>query len=159
MELIIEAHSGELTILILTAMVLATLLIVLPQILRTQHRQRELLHEEHMKSLEKGHPLPPADETSRAAGRTAALVPIVVICAAGTVSCFLVSSKSENVFSVSLAVWCVAGVVSLAAITGGVALMGRVAQLNAGAEEEDPEAQQENRVVRDQDSWRERPGA
>jgi hypothetical protein len=33
-------------------------------------------------------------------------------------------------------VWVVAGVVSLAAITGGVALMGRIALLRAGEDEE-----------------------
>ena len=34
-----------------------------------------------------------------------------------------------------MAVWCVAGIVSLAAITGGVALIGRLAQLQTGDEE------------------------
>lgn len=120
-------------------MVLITLLILVPQLLRSHYRARELLHLENMKALEQGLPISPSDESSRSAGRTAALVPMVVICAAGTVTCFLVSFKSENVFSVSLAVWCVAGVVSLAAITGGVALMGRLAQLKANAEE-DPSA-------------------
>jgi hypothetical protein len=64
-----------------------------------------------------------------------------VVCAAGTVTCFLAAYKSDNLFAVALAVWSVAGVVSLAAITGGVALLGRLAQLHAGVledvEEED----------------------
>jgi hypothetical protein len=62
---------------------------------------------------------------------------MVVIIAAATVTCFLVAYKSENLFAVSLAVWSVAGVVSLAAITGGVALIGRLAQLTSGVEEEE----------------------
>ena len=72
-----------------------------------------------------------------------ALVPMVVVCAAATVTCFLVAYKPDYLFAVSVAVWAVAGVVSLAAITGGVALMGRLAQLDAGlpdAEEEESAA-------------------
>jgi hypothetical protein len=68
------------------------------------------------------------------------LVPMVVIISAATVTCFLVAYKSDNLFAVTLAVWCVAGVVSLAAITGGVALIGRLAQLTSGEEEERPPA-------------------
>jgi hypothetical protein len=60
---------------------------------------------------------------------------MVVICTAGTVTCFLVAYKSENMFAVALTSWTVSGVVSLAAITGGVALMGRLAQLH----EEEPD--------------------
>jgi len=56
---------------------------------------------------------------------------------AATVTCFLVAYHSENLFAVTLGVWCVAGVVSLAAITGGVALMGRLAQLHVGEEEDE----------------------
>jgi hypothetical protein len=41
-------------------------------------------------------------------------------------------------FSVALAVWSVAGVVSLAAITGGVALLGRLAQLGSADEGDQP---------------------
>ena len=69
-------------------------------------------------------------------GTLLVLVPMVVVCAAGTVTCFLVAYRSENLFAVALAVWSVAGVVSLAAITGGVALLGRLAQLHSGEEEE-----------------------
>lgn len=137
MDVFLEKHSGELTILLLSALVLATLLVLVPQLLRAHQSATEMLHAEHMKALEQGHPLPPRNELSVAAGRTAWLVPMVVVCAAGTVTCFLVGYKPDSVFSVSLAIWCVAGVVSLAGITGGVALMGRLAQLQT--EEEDTE--------------------
>lgn len=139
MESFIEAHSGELLILILAAMLLGSLLVLVPQLLRVRFRFREFQHAEIMRSLEQGHPLPPGDDRSWAAGRTASLVPIIVVITAGIVTCFLVSFKSEHMFSVSLAVWCVAGVISLAAITGGVALMGRLAQLSVGAEDEEAE--------------------
>ncbi len=128
----LDLHSGELTILMLGAMILGALLVLVPQLLRTHQRTLELLHEEHMRALERGEVMPRLDERSKYAGRTAALVPMVVVCAAGTVTCFLAAYKYENLFSVSLAVWSVAGVVSLAAITGGVALMGRIAQLHSG---------------------------
>jgi hypothetical protein len=140
MEIFIEAHSGELLILILAAMLLATLLVLVPQLLRVRSRLREFQHAEIMRSLERGHPLPPGDDRSWAAGRTASLVPIVVVITAGIVTCFLVSFKSEFIFSISLAVWCVSGVISLAAITGGVALMGRLAQLSVTGEEEEGSA-------------------
>jgi hypothetical protein len=62
--------------------------------------------------------------------------------AAGTVTSFLIVYKTENLFAVALAIWVVAGVVSLTALTGGVALMGRLAQIQAGEaddeEEEEP---------------------
>src|SRR5215470_2467789 len=90
-----------------------------------------------MRALEQGLVVPAMDERSRATGRVALIVPTVVLCAAATVTCFLVAYASEHLFAVALAVWCVAGVVALAAITGGVALMGRLAQL--GSAEEQPE--------------------
>ncbi len=133
----VDQHSGELTILLLSTLLLGTLLIVVPQLLRAQQRMLEMRHEEHMRALQQGHLLPAVDERSRFAGRTASLVPMVVICAGSTVTCFLAAYRSENLFSVSMAVWSVAGVVSLAAITGGVALMGRLAQISSGMEEED----------------------
>jgi hypothetical protein len=139
MEAFIEAHSGELLILILAGMLLGTLLVLVPQLLRSRARFREYQHMEIMRALEKGQPLPPIDDRSWAAGRTAALVPIIVVITAGIVTCFLVSFKSEHIFSISLAVWCVSGVISLAGITGGVALMGRLAQLSAGTGDEDLE--------------------
>jgi hypothetical protein len=62
---------------------------------------------------------------------------MVVMLAAGTVTCFIVMKGSDHVFTVSLAIWVVAGVVSLAAITGGIALLGRLANLESEAEEEE----------------------
>ncbi len=137
-EVFWEKHSSEIMILLLTAMVLGTLLILTPRLLRAHHQALELQHVEHMRALEQGQPLPERDDRSLAAGRTATLVPMVVICAAGTVTCFLVAFRVENIFAVALAAWAVAGVVSLAAITGGVALMGRLAQLHEDADEEMP---------------------
>jgi hypothetical protein len=138
----LDQHSGELTILVLCAMILAALLVLVPQLLRSHQRSLEMQHEEHMRALERGEVLARSDERSKYAGRTAALVPMVVVCAAGTVTCFLAAYKYENLFSVSLAVWSVAGVVSLAAITGGVALMGRIAQLHSGQPEEEEEEEE-----------------
>ena len=94
-------------------------------------------HEEHMRALEQGVDLPQNDDRSLFAGRTALLVPIVAVCTAGTVTCFLAAYRVDIVFSVSLAVWSVAGIVSLAAITGCVALLGRLAQLQSGMENEE----------------------
>src|SRR6516162_5921642 len=133
----IEGHSGALTILVLCALVLGTVLVLTPQLLRAQQRKLEMVHAERMKAMEEGLPTAPMDDRSTATGRMAVLVPIVVMCAAATVTCFLVAYGSEYLFAVSLGVWCVAGVVSLAAITGGVALMGRLAQLHVGEEEDE----------------------
>src|SRR5205814_4549317 len=131
MEILLQQHSGELTILMLAALILGTLLIVVPQLLRASQRTQEMQHAEHMKALENGQTLPPIEPPRmRAAGRTTALVPMVVCCAAATVTCFLATYKSEQVFAVTVTVWAVTGLVSLAAITGGVALMGRLAQLD-----------------------------
>jgi hypothetical protein len=131
-----DVHSGALTILILSAFVVGALLIVVPHLLRARQRTLEMQHQEVMAALEKGQPLPRPDERSIAAGRTASLVPMVVMCAAATVTCFLSAFKPGDVFAVSLAVWTVAGVVSLTAITGGVALMGRLAQVSNGSDED-----------------------
>ena len=133
----VEQHSGALTMLVLSALVLGTLLILVPQLLRSHQRALEMQHLEHMKTLEQGLPVNAVDDRSKAAGRIAMLVPMVVICAAATVTCFLVAYQTSNIFSVSLAVWVVAGAVGLAAITGGVALMGRLAQLSGQEEEEE----------------------
>jgi hypothetical protein len=140
---LLEAHSGELTILVLFALLLLTLLLLVPQLLRSHQKTQELLHAEQMRALEQGLPVARPDERFRLAGRTAALVPMVVVCAAGTVTCFLAAYRSENLFAVALTAWSVAGVVSLAAITGGVALMGRIAQLNAGVLGEEDEEEDE----------------
>jgi hypothetical protein len=125
----VEAHSGALTMLVLSALILGTLLVLVPQLLRSHQRTLEMHHLENMKTLEQGLPL----------GPSALLVPMVVICAAATVTSFLVAYQAVNIFSVSLAVWIVAGAVGLAAITGGVALMGRLAQLSMQEEEEQEE--------------------
>jgi hypothetical protein len=138
-ELILEKHSAEMVILIVAALVFLSLLILVPQLLRHHHSIQEMLHTERMRALEQGFELPPRDDRSWSAGRTALLVPMVVIIAAGTVTCFLAAFHFDNLFGVTLAVWSVAAVVSLAAITGGVALLGRLAQLSAGAGEEVPD--------------------
>ena len=137
MEQFLQQHSGSLTILILSAFVLATLLVVVPQLLRSHRHKVELMHAEQMRALEQGLPISRPDERSVFAGRTALLVPMACVCTAGTVTCFLVAYKSENLLSVTLGVWCVAGVVSLAAISGGIALLLRLAQLHTGEDEDD----------------------
>lgn len=136
MKTFVETHSGELTILLLFIIVVVTLIILVPQLLRAHLRKAELQHEEHLRALENGLPVPPTDERFRVAGRTAMLVPMVVIISAATVTCFLVAYRTEDLFTVCLAIWVVSGVVSLAAITGGVALIGRLAQLQSGEEDE-----------------------
>jgi hypothetical protein len=134
----LERHSGELTILVLSVLLVLTLIVLVPQLLRAHLRKAEMQHQEHMRALERGLPLPPTDEASRLAGRTALLVPMAVTITAGTVTCFLAAYKPDELFAVSLAAWSVGGLVSLAAITGGVALIGRLAQLHEGIEDEEP---------------------
>jgi hypothetical protein len=134
----LESHHGELLILVLFLVLVAGLIVLVPQLLRAHLRKMEMQHLERMRALEQGQVIPDDDSASRAAGRTAMLVPMVVVISAATVTCFLVVSRAENTFAVVLAVWTVAGVVSLAAITGGVALIGRLAQLRHGEEEEVP---------------------
>lgn len=142
MERFVEQHSGEMTIVLMGVLVVLTLLILVPQLLRAQQSALQVRHTEALRALEVGQPLPRQDEGMVLAGRTAALVPMVVVCAAGTVTCFLAAYRSENLFAVALAVWSVAGVVSLAAITGGVALMGRLAGLKTGYEEDEEVVQE-----------------
>ena len=137
MDEFLKQHSGELTILLLSAMLFLTLLLLVPHLLRSHLKTLEMQHEEHMRALEQGLPVTRPDERSVFAGRTAVLVPMVSVCTAGTVTCFLVAYKSENLLSVTLGVWCVAGVVSLAAISGGIALLVRLAQMHTGVEEEE----------------------
>jgi hypothetical protein len=137
MDALLQQHSGELMIILLSAFLVIALLVLIPQLIRAHQHLMELQHTEHLQALERGLPLPQQDERSLFAGRTALLVPIVSICTAGTVTCFLVAYRSEIIFSVSLAVWCVAGIISLAAITGGVALLGRLAHLHSGREEDE----------------------
>jgi hypothetical protein len=138
LEKFLETHSGEVMFLVLFLLVVGTLVILVPQLLRAHLRRSEMLHQEQMKALEQGHAPAPPDESTRAAGRTAMLVPMVVVIAAGTVTCFLAAYRSDNLFTVAITAWSVAGVVSLAAITGGVALLGRLAQLRSGVDEEEP---------------------
>ncbi len=133
----VHGHSSELVILTLFTILVITLIILVPQLLRAHLRRHEMVHEEHMTSLEKGYQICPSDERSRLAARMALLVPMVVLITAGTVTCFLTAYHSEYLFTVSLAVWVVGGVVSLAAITGGVALIGRLAQLQSGNGDDD----------------------
>jgi hypothetical protein len=139
----IKDHSGELVILTLACLILLTLLFVLPQLLKANMRKLEMWHEERLKAIEKGLPLIPDDNRARLAGRTAMLVPMIVMISAATVTSFLVVYKSDNLFAVSLAIWVVAGIVSLAALTGGVALIGRLAQIEAGEKEEDEDEEGE----------------
>jgi hypothetical protein len=127
---ILDTHSKELTLIALIVLVLATLMVIVPQLLRAHMRKMEMLHAENLKMIEAGIKLPMTDDRSRLAGRMALLVPMVVMITAGAVTSFLAIYGSEHIFPVSLGVWVVAGVVSLAAITGGVALVGRLAHLD-----------------------------
>jgi hypothetical protein len=136
MEQFFEKHSGDFMILTLTFLVVLSLLILVPQLLRARQKTIEMRHLERMRALEQGSPWPPADDRSTFAGRTAVLVPMVSIITAGAVTCFLIAYRSEIMFSITVVVWCVAGVISLAAVTGGVALMARLAQLQNGEAEE-----------------------
>jgi hypothetical protein len=137
MQEVLEAHTSELMILVLTSLVLISLWILVPRLLHARHQHLEMLHAEQMKALEQGTPLPRPNEAVLAAGRTATLVPMVSICAAATVTCFLGAYKTESMFAITLAAWSVVGVVSLAAITGGVALMGRIVQPGEAPEPEE----------------------
>jgi hypothetical protein len=132
----LTTFRSELTILILMLLVMGTLIVLVPQLLRVRLRKAEMLHLEHLKAIELGQTVPIEDDRNRMAARLALLVPMVVMIAAGTVTCFIVMKGADQIFAVTLAVWVVAGIVSLAAITGGVALLGRLAHLESEAEEE-----------------------
>ncbi len=136
MESLLEKHSSELVILAMMGMVLAALIVIIPQVLRAHQKNLEFRSAERLKALERGLPVPPIDDRVRAAGRTAVLVPTVAVISAGIVTCFLIAYRSDTVLAVAIAVWSVAGIVSLAAITGGVALVGRLAQIESGEVEE-----------------------
>jgi hypothetical protein len=138
METFFQKYASEVMILLLIAMVMATLLALVPLLLRAHRRNQEEKHAERMKALERGMSLPRDESRARAAGRTAALVPMVTVIVAGTVTCFLVAFRSEYLLSVTITVWSVAGIISLFAITGGAALLGRLAQLDSG-EQDEPE--------------------
>jgi hypothetical protein len=138
----LEKYSSSITIILLTFMGLGTLLFLVPRMLQTRRETQHRLHLERMKALEIGQTPPHIDERSIAAGRTAFLVPMVVTCAAAAVTCFMAAYRPDNLFSVALAAWSVAGVVSLAGIMGGVALMGRLAQLQSGVDDEEEEEEE-----------------
>src|SRR5262245_20232808 len=72
MEPFLERHSTELMTLVLAAMVLGTLLVIVPQLLRAHHRAMEMQHAEHLRALEAGQTPTPYDVRSRSAGRAAA---------------------------------------------------------------------------------------
>jgi hypothetical protein len=125
-ETFIQQYRGELTIIALGVLIFLCLLILVPQLLRAQQKSLELAHQEQMRALEQGMPLARRDDRAVFAGRTALLVPIFSICTAGTVTCFVVVYRSDISFGVSLAVWLVCGIVSLAAITAGFNLFVRL---------------------------------
>jgi hypothetical protein len=131
-----EKHVASIMLLVFVVMGLITLLLLVPRLLRARQQRLEMQHIERLKCLDLGQMPPHPDERSIAAGRTASLVPMVVICAASAVTCFLAAYRPDQLFAVAISTWCVSGAVSLAAITGGVALMGRLAHLHAGVEEE-----------------------
>ena len=54
MESILEKHSGELLTFVLAALILGTLLLTLPALLRWHQRYSEMQHAEHMRALEQG---------------------------------------------------------------------------------------------------------
>ncbi len=137
MDNFFENFRSEMTIVILVLLVLVTLVVLVPQLLRAHLRKLEMLHLERMKALDGWTHVPVEDDRNRMAARLALLVPMVVMICAGTVTAFVVVKGSQEIFAVSLAIWVVAGVVSLAAITGGVALLGRLANLETEPEEED----------------------
>ena len=137
-------HHGEVLIALLAVLVIIALLVLVPQLLRAQLRKAEMIHLEQMKALEQGLSPNREDERSKVAGRTAMLVPMVIVICAGAVTCFVSAAKNENLMAVVMTVWTVAGIVSLAAITGGVALIGRLAQLQS---DELPEEEQEPNPV------------
>ncbi len=151
-EAFYKEHSGGILILILTGILLLGLLVLIPQLLRWHLQATELQHKERMKALEAGQVLPQENVLRQAAGRTAVLVPAIVVIAAATVTCYLAVYKSDNLLGLALTVWCVAGVVSLAAITAGVALMGRLAHLD-----EPPEHEEEPGAAEDEEEGLLRP--
>ena len=68
MEALLEQHSAELMILALTVLLLGTLLILVPKLLRVRNLIAEMQHQEHLRALEQGQPLPVPDERSSSAG-------------------------------------------------------------------------------------------
>lgn len=136
LQLFLESHGDQVVVLLLFLGALIATFVILPQVLSVHRRKLEMAHEENMKALECNIPVPQTDNATKLAGRATMAVPVVVIITAGIVTAFMTVYRSEALFSVALAVWTVCGVVSLAAITGGVALIGRLAQLKTGDEDE-----------------------
>ncbi|MBM3995713.1 MAG: hypothetical protein FJ303_16420 [Planctomycetes bacterium] len=143
-----KEHNSELMILALAVLILGTLTWVLPQLISMNIRKTELWHEERVRAIEKGLPLPMDDDRAALAARIALLVPMVVMISTATVTSFLVVYKSEHLFTVSLAIWVVGGTVSLAAITGGVALMGRLGRFETDELDEKEEEEEDNQHQR-----------
>src|SRR5687768_3815491 len=103
MEMFLEKHSGEVVIVLLCLIVVGTLIVLVPQLLKAHMRKAEMAHLERMRALENGLPVSADDDRARVAGRMALLVPMVVLISAGTVTCFLAAYRSqEQVFAVSL---------------------------------------------------------
>lgn len=149
MAAFVEQHSGELTILVMSVLIVITLLILVPQLLRHHQQGQQMKHEEHMRALERGLPLPQDDYRIKFAGRTATLLPMLVVCSAGAVTCFVSGYKPDNLFAVALTIWSVTGVICLAAITGGVALMSRLDLYQAEEAVETPDAELDRRQDRE----------
>ena len=139
-----QQHTGGILILILTALLVLALLVLIPQLLRSHQRSLELQHTERMKALEAGQILPQENVLRHAAGRTAVLVPAIAVIAAAAVTGSLAVYQTNSLLALTLTIWCVTGVVSLAAITAGVALMGRLAQLDEAYEDAAERAHREN---------------
>ena len=68
LEAFLEKHSGELVILALGLLVLITLIVIVPQLLRAHMRKAEMTHLQRMKALEAGMNLPAEDDRARVAG-------------------------------------------------------------------------------------------
>ena len=101
----------------------------MPQLLRFNHHTQEFQHEEHMKALEQGQPLPRARYEIGGSGSNSRAGANGGHVRGRHRDLLSEAYKTDSFFGIALTVWAVAGVVSLAAITGGVALMGRLAQL------------------------------
>src|SRR5438094_762797 len=62
MEAFFEKHSGELVIVVLCLLLLGTLMVLVPQLLRAHLRKVEMAHLEHMRALENGLTVPIEDD-------------------------------------------------------------------------------------------------
>src|SRR5205807_2787789 len=75
----LKDHSNEIMIICLVAMVMTTLIVIIPKLLRWHQRMQELRHAERLKGIELGLSMPPPDDRFKAAGRTAIVVPSVAV--------------------------------------------------------------------------------